>query len=332
MRSAAVLLRSALLLGGALAAGCGGGKAVVVRGVEGAPPEFLVASADTALADGDVEAARRLLSRAQEEAPESAYVYVAWGRYHTAVRRYKDAKDALERAAALAPRNPEPAYWLGRAYQQAGDLRMAAESYSRSLALDPGYRAASDALAPILGARYEAAGIPGDYSLLRTRTTVCRGELAVILAVELGADPDRAVWRSDASPSGEGSEFEVAWGSRWAKAAAARGWVGPFPDGSYRLGDPVTRAALALIVARVERRWDAGAPPDTTTPRAFPDLNSRHYLARAAAVATAAGLPTRGEDGRFEPWAAASGAEVLLTVRGVARLLGATPVVSAEPR
>lgn len=343
MRRAAGRLHRAILpaaLAAALAAtlpGCGGGagSSVHVADVaENAPLSFLVASADTALAMGDSETAHRLLLRAGRAAPESAIVHLGLGRLQTALRRYKDAKESFGHAAALDRGSPEPAYWLGRAYQQSGDLGAAAESYSLALRLDPNHRAAAAALVPILGARYEAAGIPGDYALLRGRTTLTRGELAVVLAVELGADPDRAVWRSDAALSGGEEAFVAAWGGTWARAAASREWIAPFADRKYHLDDPVTRAALALTIASVERRWGpaTGEAPPESSAIGFPDLGARHYLYHAATRATLAGLPGRGEDGRFEPWASATGSEVLQAIRGLARHLGASPVISSEHR
>jgi tetratricopeptide (TPR) repeat protein len=339
MRQGAAGALAMAALAAAILAGCGGGGApAVTNPTDGASPAFLVASADTALAAGEPEGARRLLARALQLAPESAFVHVGFGRYYTAIRRYKDAKEALGRAAALDPSSPEPRYWLGRAYQQAGDLASAADAFSAALRLDPNHAASAAALGSILGARYEAAGVPGDYALLRDHTTFTRGELAVVLAVELGADPDRSVWRSNAAPAASEEEFASAWGGRWARAAAAREWISPFADGHYHLDDPVTRAALALTLAAVERRWGfvatrgaAAQLPDTGAVRLFPDLGPRHYLARVASRAAADGLPGRGPDGRFEPWASASGPETLQAVRGLARRLGASPVVSAEP-
>jgi tetratricopeptide (TPR) repeat protein len=87
------------------------------------------------LASGDVDRARRLLERAIEAAPESAVVHVAWGRLQTALRRYKDAKESFDRAEGLDPRSGEPAYWLGRAYQQTG-----ANARARDLRLSRGRR------------------------------------------------------------------------------------------------------------------------------------------------------------------------------------------------
>ncbi len=331
-----VLLGLLTLLGGAVG-GCGGGASSVrVAGIdENATPSFLVASADTALAMGEPESARRFLLRAERVAPESAVVHLGFGRLQTALRRYKDAKESFERAAALDRGSAEPAYWLGKAYQQSGDLAAASEAYALALRLDPNHRAAAEALVPIVGARYEAAGIPGDYALLRERTTLTRGELAVVLAVELGADPDRVGWRSDLPHPVREEAFAAAWGARWSRAAASREWIAPFADGEYHLDDPVTRAALALAMVTVERRWGAAAGASVAADSsviAFPDLGVRHYLYHAARRATLAGLPSRGDGGRFDPWASATGSDVLQAVRGLARRLGASPVVSSEQR
>ena len=142
----------------------------------------------------------------------------------------------------------------------------------------------------------------------------------------------RAVWKSNASHPEENEEIAAAWGSKWAKAAVTREWIMPFADGRFHLEDPVTRGALALALSSVERRWGpvaSPAAPDTTTV-AFPDVGPRHYLYRAATRATLAGLPSRGESGRFEPWASATGTEAMQAIRGLARRLGASPVVSPE--
>ena len=296
-----------------------------------APPAFLIASADTAIAVGDAEGARRLLARALALAPENADVHVGLGRLHTALRRYKDAKDSFDRAEALDPRSGEPAYWLGRAHEEAGDAASASAAYALALRRDPAHRGASEALRPILAARYEAAGIPPAYATLAARPTLSRAELSVALAVELGADPDRTVWRSDAAPRGNEDELAAAWASRWVRAAVSRGWIAPYPDGSYRLDDPVTRAALAVTMATVRRRWSGEGGDVRTAPvRAFADLGPRHYLLHAASEAIDAGLPPRGDDARFDPWAAATGAETLTALRGLARRLGATAVVSSD--
>jgi hypothetical protein len=108
-----------------------------------------------------------------------------------------------------------------------------------------------------------------------------------------------------------------------------RGWIVAYPDGSYHLGDPVTRGALALLVTGIvgSAGRSGSVTPSGTDP--FPDLGRRHYLARAAQTAVAIGLPLRAE-GRFEPWASATGSEAYAALKGLAQALGVEPVVREE--
>jgi len=322
----------ALAVLAAVMAGCSG-----TRGPEARPSSdpqgrsgihAQLAEADSAIARGDAVAARRALDRALAAAPESASVHLARGRFFTRIQRYRDAKSELDRAAELDPASAEPHYLLGVAYLAAGEKDPARVELARAVELDPGHIRARELLAGLLEGRYEAAGIPGDYARLGAHTTISRGELGVVLAVELGADPDRATWRPDEVQRVNWPELDQAWGARWLRAAVVRHWIEPFPDGSLHLDDPITRGQLALMVARLgaaSGRWKPAAP-DTI----FADLGPRHYLARAAAEAVRLGLPLRS--GKFDPLAAATGDEALRSVRGLARLLGAAaPVVPAQP-
>jgi len=348
-RASAVARLAALVVAAWIAAsGCGGSGGGAGTGTRpelesGVGVPGLIALADSAVARGDAETARRALDRAIALSPDDPSVRLARGRFYTAIRRYSDAKTEFDRAAALDPASPEPHYQLGLAYLAAGERDRALASLERAVALDPGHAGAREALSPLLATRYEAAGIPGDYPRLAERSTLSRGELAVALSVELGADPDRNVWRSDDAVRTDWPELEAAWGSRWVRAALARKWISPYADGALHLDDPVTRGSLALLLARIVERAPAkavadsgdgsGGPGGTGGPArgvTFPDLGPRHYLGPAAERAVRFGLPTR-EGGRFEPLAVVTGLEALRALRGLARALGASPVVSPEP-
>lgn len=329
---AAVAAALALALVSALG-GCSGsrgpGARIEVSGTVGGDPAALVALADSAIARGDAATARRALDRALAAAPDSASVRLGRGRFFTAIRRYRDARVEFDDAARLDPSSAEPPYQLGLAYAQAGETAEAMAAFGRALAIDPGHAGARAALAPLLATRYVAAGVPAEYARIPERTIVTRGELGVILAVELGADPDRTVWRSDDPAPRDSPELEAAWGSRWLEASVARRWLTPFPDGSFHLDDPVTRGNLSLLLARLAHGMGADsvlAGPDVD----FPDLPPRHYLEPAASRSIRLGLPTRAE-GRFDARDAATGLETLRAVRGLARAVRATPVVAPEP-
>ena len=318
----------------AILAGCAGTRTAAI------PPEgeaaiqaasasvpALVALSDSALALGDVELSRRALARAASLEPSSAALAIGYGRHYTAVLRYGDAKASFERAATLDPRSPEPHHGLALAYLKAGDKDAAYRELGRALALDPAHAPSRGAIRPLEQERYRAAGIPVEYADLPTRSTITRGELGVVLAVELGQDPDRPLWRSDAPPRMDWPALESAWGARWLRAAIARSWVRPYADDDLHLDDPVTRGALALLVAEL-------VPPPSAAPTGAParyaDIPAGHYLARAASIAGGVGFPIR-DGNRLEPQAFATGGEALEAARGLARARGATPIVSGAP-
>jgi hypothetical protein len=328
-RSACVAsLAATILLGSGCGAGTGGGARPASIDPASSPAS-LVALADSAARAGDANLARRALERASEIAPADPAVRLGYGRYYLAVRRYADAKVEFERAASLDPRNPEPHVELGIAYLAAGDRTEGHRSLLRALRLDPDHAGALAALRPILEERYRAAGVPPEYAELPARSSVSRGELGVMLAVELGVDPDRVTWREDAARRTDWPALDAAWGSRWVRASVARGWIAPFADRNLHLDDPLTRGALAILVSELLARSPA-ARPDSAMPVSFSDLGPRHYLGLAAGRAAALGLVAR-DGGRFDPQALATGSETLSVIRGLARRVGALPVVSSEP-
>ncbi len=298
-----------------------------------ASPAQLIALSDSALAVAEPALARRALERAAALAPHSAEVRLGYGRFYTAIQRYKDAKTEFERAETLDPTSPEPAYGLGVAYLKAGQADLAFASLSRALRIDPMHQGARVAIRPLLEERYKRAGVPPEYASLPMAASVSRAELGVMLAVETGLDPDRISFRTDASYRVDWPAIDKAWGSRWLRASVARGWIAPYADRDLHLDDPLTRGNLALLLGRIEAA-SPRAPADTVrtaqaVPASFPDLGSRHYLGRAAAQAVRLGLPTR-DGGRFDAEALATGAETLTAVRGLARRMGALPVVSTD--
>ncbi len=280
------------------------------------------------LALSEPDPARRSLARALELDPASAQAHDAMGRLHAATRRYLDAKNEFDRAAALDTVSAEPLYHLGLAYVQAGNPKLAAEAFTRALARNPDHAPTQAALSSVLESRYTAAGLPEGYAALRTHPSVSRGELAVMLAAELGADPERPSWRGGKDQPLDTEEARGAWGERWVRVSMARGWIKPFPDGSYHLGDPVTRGAMALLLTGIAGN---GAAASSRGIDRFSDLGARHYLARAAETAVEVGLPLR-QDGRFEPSASATGSEAFAALKGLAKRLGVEPVISEEPR
>ncbi len=83
---------------------------------------------------------------------QDAAVFLLMGQDYFMLAQYKKASDALEKAAALAPQNPECFLWLGRAYGRRAEIAnpftapgyasKARQMFERSVALDPSNREA----------------------------------------------------------------------------------------------------------------------------------------------------------------------------------------------
>src|SRR5206468_729981 len=168
----------ALLLGAA--AGCAGGRAARPALPEGTVAiPVLLAEADSTAASGNPADAR------------SAYARAA-------------------RAAARAGSKPLEI----RAQLGAGLTSLAladAESPPRALARDPGHAPSLEALSALSESRYLAAGLPEGYAALRAHSSVSRGELGVMLAAELGADPERPSWHGAKEYPSDTEEARGAW-------------------------------------------------------------------------------------------------------------------------
>jgi tetratricopeptide (TPR) repeat protein len=344
LTAAACLLSLALALGG-----CAGSRPGPSPGPAGADAATLVALGDSAFASLDQGRARaddapaRAAAAREGDRPVEARALVGLGRYLAAARRYHDARVAFERAASLDSTTAAPYFYLARAAVALNDEKLAIQSLGQGLRRDPGDAPSQALLQSLARSRCAAAGLPPEYGELLTRSVVTRGELGVMIAVELGLDPDRLGWASDRPQVIVPPEVEGAWGAPWLRASVLLGYLKPFPDRSLHLSDPVTRRGLALIVAGLERSVGTRgtptlAPSDSSSdslgpepPPALPDLGPRSYLRRAAARAVRLGLPTHS-GGAFDPDASASGTDILRVLDRLSRLAGRTPALPEELR
>lgn len=290
------------------------------------------------------ERARTIASRTGDRAAE-ARAEVGLGRYLAAARRYHDARVRFEQAAGLDTLSAAPFYYLARASLDLGDEVLAVRSLARGLRREPEDPSSVALFQSVARSRCAAAGLPADYAALPMSKSVTRGELGVMIAVELGLDPERLGWASDGPDMVVPPEVDGAWGARWLRASVLRGYLRSFPDGSLHLEDPVTRGQLALTLAVLERGLgtrdrsfnpvpsdsaDLSLPAAEPSPT-LPDLGPRSYLRRAAARAVRLGLPTHA-GGAFDPAASASGAEVMRVLDRLARMAGRSSSLPPELR
>lgn len=99
-----------------------------------------LAAADDRLRGGDTAGAVQLLLDAVARQPDRAALWTGLGSvltFHDAGRLSPAAYNAFRRGIALAPDLPGPAFFLGLAYLQGGDLAAAKQAWLQALALSP---------------------------------------------------------------------------------------------------------------------------------------------------------------------------------------------------
>jgi tetratricopeptide (TPR) repeat protein len=99
------------------------------------------------LQQGRAEECEAVARELAEREPQNARAHLALGIALRLRGALAPSRDALERAAALAPRDYAAAFELGTALEQSGDSPGALAQYERALALRPGFAAARHAAA-----------------------------------------------------------------------------------------------------------------------------------------------------------------------------------------
>lgn len=133
---------------------------------------------------------------------------------------------------------------------------------------------------------------------------VTRAEFLVMLARALG-------WDDAGTPADlpfVDADRIGPWAAGAAAAAVEKGIVGGYPDGSFRPDEPVTRAEMAVMIARVPGLADMAGPPGASAD--FADDADIPAWAKAAVEALRQlGILQGRADGRFAPDASLTRAE-----------------------
>lgn len=126
---------------------------------------------------------------------------------------------------------------------------------------------------------------------------VTRAQMAVYLA--------RGVFGGDESvPSGGGHSFgDVAgdhWACRYIKAVGEQGIAQGYPDGGYHPDETVSRAQIAVFMARAHAGGDPGVGEANGDP-SFPDVGQAHWAFRYIEYAVESGILQGFPDGSYQP-------------------------------
>lgn len=172
-----------------------------------------------------------------------------------------------------------------------------------------------------------AKGIVSGYpdGTFRPNASVTRSEFAVLLSKALGLASEAAAADDSAgspaiapAPGFADAASIPAWAAPHIAAVAAKGWISGYEDGAFRGGRTITRAELAVIVARALGDAESAAGAEPAEP-AFADAADIPAWARAqVAQAARAGLLQGRGGGRFVPLGQATRAEALKLVLALA--------------
>ncbi|MBI4635427.1 MAG: tetratricopeptide repeat protein [Candidatus Rokubacteria bacterium] len=291
-----------------------------------------------ALGRRDLESAETLLRESKSRDRKWVGAYLGLAKVLAAKGDLAAARREAEAALKIAPKNPRVHLTLGQVHLQAFEFQRAEASFARALELDPASADARREWDRSVKIRQAAPGtLVGKRMALADPIT--RGELAALLATELGVEthlrkarPELfdASFRPPGSPAQAPAtpEAPVDLGSHWARNAVELvlrlGLMDVYPDRTFRPDEPVTRSSLAMTLEQVLAV--AGRDPALKTRHVgqlspFPDVRSDHFAFNAAVVVTTRGLmEAERPSGAFRLSSPVAGPEALLAVRKLAEL------------
>jgi len=235
---------------------------------------------------------------------------------------------AFHKAEQLEADNAEAFWYRAEAYLAAGDLVTARKVLTALLKLERGDWV-ERAMVQIERIQMIERATPGSALGVQIglTMTVTRGELAVLLIEELKIG-ELVKRRSDRDITGvskyevtQPSDIENNWARLWVEEVITLGLRGlaPFPDGTFRPNEPITRAHYALVNqgVLVLLSGDKGLTTRYIGENSrFPDLRSDHYAYNAVALTVERGImKVDRRTGAFHPEAGVSGAEALVIIR-----------------
>lgn len=291
-----------------------------------------------ALARKDFSKAEAFLKKSKSKDAKYVPAHLGLAKLYMAKGELDSARDAAERAVDLAPKNAIPRILLGQVHLNAFEFGRAETSFARALELEPTNREARREWDRSVRIRQAAPGtLVGKRIALADPIT--RGELAALLATELGVEkhvrrrrPELfdASFRPPVPPGPPRSDppalTDIA--QHWARNAIELvmrlNLMEGYPDRTFRPDEPVTRAGLALTLEQV-------LAVVTNNPRLktqhvgqqspFPDVRSDHFAFNAAVIVTTQGLmEAERPSGAFRITRSVSGSEALLAMRKLAEL------------
>jgi tetratricopeptide (TPR) repeat protein len=284
-----------------------------------------------------LDTAEELLKTARSKDSKYVPAYLGLARVYMAKGDLDRAREEAERAIKIAPRHARAHLVLGQVHLKAFEFTKAEAAFAKALELEPTSAEARQEWDRSVKIRQAAPGtMVGKRIALADPIT--RGELAALLATELGVEhhlrrrrPEmfnpsfRPPGPSAPAPAPSGpTDIAAHWARNAVELVLRLNLMEGYPDGTFRPDEPVTRTGLAMALEQVLAVVTNDPAIKTRhlgqqTP--FPDMRSDHFAFNAAVVVTTRGLmEAERPSGAFRLTRPVSGPEALLAMRKLAEL------------
>lgn len=258
--------------------------------------------------------------RALAQSPDSTMILGELTRSEIALGRFDQAEQHVRRSIQIEPREADWQALLGDVLEAHGDLRAAAEAYTRANLLEP-----DDAFAVRgreLSERAVLAALPESFRNITSATTITRADVAAFIGLHLRD----VVAGAPARVTTVATDVRTHWASSWILPVTRAGIMTVFPNHTFQPATVVRRGDLASVMAVLVQLAGAGRKTElakwqVARPR-FADLAVSNVFYRPSALVSAAGVMAPDADDRFAPTRPATGAELEQAIRRIAAIAG----------
>jgi tetratricopeptide (TPR) repeat protein len=250
----------------------------------------------------------------------------------------RESVDQYEKALKLNPNSDKAWFYMGEAYKNAYQFDMAANAYSKAIAMKSAYAGQADAQWQVVQKIQRAAPGTKIGAKIALIPEIDRADLAVLLLEELKLaevfakkkqptydtgfkapdDPTKMTTSQTTQISGP-TDIANHWAKNWINDILKIGGMDEFPDHTFHPDALITRANYSMTMQQIMIL----ATGDKTLATKyfggqsnFPDMRSDHFAYNAAMLMVNRGIMAADKmTGAFNPEGKMSGADALLAIR-----------------
>jgi len=316
-------------------------------------PKFAPAYAGMAILDalkGDFRSAHRMVERGLDYKSEDVPCLIAKGRIFTIEKAgekwLERALEAFDRILKETPEHSEALFYKAEAFKHAHKFSEAGAVYSTVVAKKDDWSVRANQEWELVQKIVRAAPATPKGNEIALIPAIDRADLAVLLLEELELkdvlkqpfsspksdpsfkEPDKSSEETATSrATSEPSDVVNHWARNWIIEIVKLGALEPFPDGTFRPDDKITRGEFAMVVQTV--LVQAAHDPSLASKyygetSHFSDVTSSHPAYNAIVLSVNRGIMKANADGTFGLMSTVSGVDALMMIREFQNVLRQT--------